>query len=212
MRSVGTGRIPIDRPPRPAANVEPGPQFLRIIAAELSVHRRLTHSLLIIRQRLADTPRCMSTAPGPNNYLKTKILTASPGELRMMLLDGAVRFARKGGEGLAAKNYETAYEGVSRAQAIVMELISALKPEHDPELCKRLSGLYTFIYNQLVRGLMDRDPALLDEAVRLLEYEAETWRMTLDRLDDESQAAGGSVPHDQQSFEAPAGRLVSLTG
>ena len=31
-----------------------------------------------------------------------------------------------------------------------MELINSLRPEHAPELCERLSGLYTFIYVQLV--------------------------------------------------------------
>ncbi|NJL30429.1 MAG: flagellar protein FliS [Phycisphaerales bacterium] len=32
---------------------------------------------------------------GPNPYLRTKIMTASPQELRLMLYEGAVRFCRQ---------------------------------------------------------------------------------------------------------------------
>ncbi|MEO1059304.1 MAG: flagellar export chaperone FliS, partial [Actinomycetota bacterium] len=33
---------------------------------------------------------------GPNPYLKTKVMTASPEELRLMLYDGALKFCRQG--------------------------------------------------------------------------------------------------------------------
>ncbi|MHC4100335.1 MAG: flagellar export chaperone FliS, partial [Planctomycetota bacterium] len=83
-------------------------------------------------------------------YLRTKVMTASPAELRMMLFDGALRFAEKGRAGLAERDFEAAYEGISRCQQILLELINGLQPEQDPALCERLSGLYTFMYTRLI--------------------------------------------------------------
>ena len=87
-----------------------------------------------------------------NPYLRTKVMTASPAELRLMLLDGAVRFAEEAHAGVTAKDYERSYEGFSRSQAIVMELIASLNHAVDPDLCAQLSGLYTYIYNRLLTG------------------------------------------------------------
>ena len=67
----------------------------------------------------------MSTAT-PNAYLQTRVLTASPADLRLMLLDGAIKFAGQARTGLEQKDYEATYNGISRCQAILMELINAL--------------------------------------------------------------------------------------
>jgi flagellar protein FliS len=141
--------------------------------------------------------------PPPNAYLRTKVLTASPGELRLMLLEGAIRFARQGSEGLARRDYEAAYNGISRCQDILLELINALRPEHEPELCKGLSALYSFMYRRLVEGLGERDTAKVDEVIRLLEYERETWVLALQRLAEENGAP--PVPPVPPAAPVPAG-------
>jgi len=140
------------------------------------------------------------STPAPNQYLKTKVLTASPAELRLLLLDGALRFARQGREGLAQKDYEASYEGISRCQQFVLELISALRPSVAPELCSRLSGLYTFLFTRLMAASSEKDPQILDEVIGLLEYERETWVMAMDRLSREA------APAAREASAAEAGR------
>ncbi len=135
-------------------------------------------------------------------YLRTKIMTAGPAELRMMLFDGALRFARKGRAGLAEQDFEAAYEGISRCQQILMELINGLRPEQDPALCKRLSGLYTFLYTRLIDASRQRSAEIVEEVIKLLEYERQTWSMLLEKLAQEK--AGG----DQGPAEGP----VSVEG
>lgn len=124
-----------------------------------------------------------------NPYFRTKVLTASPEELRLLLLDGALHFTAVGREGLAAKDFERVYEGFSQAKAIVMELINALRPEHAPELCQRMSGLYTYIYRLLIESSFQRNDEKAAEAQKLLEYERETWAMLMEQL-----AAGSPGP------------------
>ncbi len=132
----------------------------------------------------------------PNPYLKTKVLTASPEELRLMLFDGAIRFAEKARLGLEKKDYEAVYEGVTRCQNILMELMNALRPDHDRELCNRLSGLYTFMFTELMMASHERDPRRVESVIKLLTYERETWQMVIDKLRDENRqaVATGTVP------------------
>ncbi len=129
------------------------------------------------------------TATQPHAYLRTKVMTASPAGLRLMLLDGALKFAEQGKVGLESKDYEAAYDGVSRCQAILMELINALQPEIEPELCERLSSLYTFLYSRLVTASRDRESAVVEEVLGLLRFEHETWSMLLEKLADENAEA-----------------------
>lgn len=132
-----------------------------------------------------------------NAYLRTKVLTASPEELRLLLLDGAIKFARQGSEGLASKNYEASYNGITQCRNIVLELLTTIRPEFDPEMCERVKAVYAFMYTELVSAGMERNVTKLDAVVKLLEYERETWVMLMDKLAAE-RAAGDAAP-------APAG-------
>lgn len=132
------------------------------------------------------------------NYLQTKVLTASPEELRLMLLDGAIKFCRQGREALGAKNYEGCHAGYSRCRAILVELISSMRTEVDPDLCERVSSLYLFMINQLIESSHGRDPAKADKVIELLEYDRETWVMLMQKLAEERGAADAARTRIQQ--------------
>ena len=131
-------------------------------------------------------------APATNPYLRTKVLTASPQELRLMLYDGALKFCRQAKPALEAQRYEESYNNLSRAQRIAMELGNGLNREVDPDLCDRLSALYTYLYRRLVEANMERDPAIVDEVIEILEYERETWVLLMQRQAEET----GRTPRD----------------
>jgi flagellar protein FliS len=120
-------------------------------------------------------------------------MTASQEELRLMLYEGAIKFIRQGREGLTKDDYETSFNGLMRAQKIVLELSTSLNHDISPDLCTKLSALYTYIYRLLIDANVNHDTAKCDEAIKLLEYEKETWQMLMQKLGDEkgSQPAGG---------------------
>ncbi len=151
----------------------------------------------------------MAAGTDPNPYLKTKVMTAGPAELRLMLFDGAVKFAEQGRQGLAGKDYEAAYNGISRCQEILAELMNSLDPQHAPELCQKLSGLYAFMMTRLMTASTERDPAIVQEVITLLEFERETWTMLLAKLAGEKAAAGSMTGAADQP--APTG-TVSFRG
>ena len=135
----------------------------------------------------ADSTWVMTTSE-PNEYLKTKVQTATPAELRLMLFDGAIKFLEQGKTGLVQKNYEASYTGITRCQEILVELMTTLEPKHAPELCEKLSSLYTFMYTRLVEACTERDVAKAEEVLDLLRYERETWDQLMAKLAEENTA------------------------
>jgi flagellar protein FliS len=135
-------------------------------------------------------------------YLRTKVMTASPVELRLMLVDGAIRFAGQCREGLSNRNFEQAFEGSRQCRAILTELLSGLKADHDPVLCQRLNSLYTFLISRMMEAMAEKNPQLIDSVVELLTYERETWQMVIDQQAGENLAAA-SVPVDATSGVVP---------
>lgn len=154
----------------------------------------------------ADQVGVMTPEQNPvNAYLRTKVLTASPEQLRLMLLDGAIKFAHQGRDGIIAKNHEATFNGISQCRDIVLELLTTLKPEFDPELCDRVRALYTFMYTQLVEASMERNLEKLDKVLELLEYERETWAMLIGKLSEERSEGSARGATDA---EAVGGRAA----
>jgi flagellar protein FliS len=132
----------------------------------------------------------MSAETNPANaYLRTKVMTASPEELRLMLLDGAIKFARQGREGLVKRDFEASYNGISQSRDIVLELLMSIRTEHDPELLDRIKAVYTFMYSEMISASMEKSVPKLDGVIKLLEYERETWSLLMGQLIVERAAA-----------------------
>jgi flagellar secretion chaperone FliS len=123
----------------------------------------------------------MSDKP-QNQYLRAKIMTASPEQLQTMLYDGAIRFGEQARAAMEAKDIPTAHDRLLRAQNIVLELSTSLKVEVAPELCGKLASLYNYVYRLLIDANMSKSLAKLDEALNLLRYQRETWLMALEAL------------------------------
>lgn len=129
--------------------------------------------------------------PNPvNPYLKTKIMTASPEELWLMLYDGVTKFSNQARAAMQKKDIEGSYDNLMRAQKIVLELSTSLNHDVDSELCTKLSSLYTYIYRLLVEANMNRQLGPLDEAIKLLQFERETWRLLIQKLAEENDRSG----------------------
>jgi flagellar secretion chaperone FliS len=117
-----------------------------------------------------------------NEYLKAKVLTATPEQLQMMLYDGALKFAERGKLALEAKNFDQSYHSLTRAQKILLEMNCSLRPDLAPDLCKNLSGIYMFCYRKVVEANTSREIGPLDEAIGILKYQRETWALLLQQL------------------------------
>lgn len=126
------------------------------------------------------------------NYLRTKVLTATPEQLQLMLYDGAIRFTEQARAALQKADYEASYNGISRTQKIITELNGALKHDVAPELCGKLASLYNFVYRKLIEANVEHKVESIDEALSILRYQRETWAMLLDQLGKKKAAAAAT--------------------
>jgi flagellar protein FliS len=140
-----------------------------------------------------------AAASTANAYLRTRVMTASREELRLLLLEGAIKFARQAREGLIGRNFEQVFSGTDNARNIVMELITTIRSEPNPELADQVRALYTYMYVRLTEASFDKNLAKFDEVLKLLDYERETWIMLMDKL----AAERGDAPAEPAE-EAPA--------
>ena len=145
------------------------------------------------------------------NYLRTRVMTATPEQLQMMLYDGAIRFAEQAKAALEAEDYEKSYAAISRVQKILTEMSCGLKHDVLPELCEKLSALYSYVYRRLIDANVKRDAEALEEAITLLRYQRETWSLLLEQL---GKAKAG-IAAAKINMPAPDGRMeasISMRG
>ena len=124
-------------------------------------------------------------------YLRTRVMTATPEQLQLMLYDGAVRFAEAARSALDRRDLEGVFANVTKAQAIVTELLGSLRPAHAADLCGRLAAEYRYVYRKLVEVGFHHSRASADEAITVLRHQRETWALLLEQMGRE-KAAGRS--------------------
>ncbi len=131
-----------------------------------------------------------------DQYLETQVLTAPPEQLHMLVIDGALRFARLGLQSLESQDYELSHESFSRSRGFVNELAIGLNDEGNQELAHSLRGLFGFVHRALVAADGQRDIQQAKDAINILEQHRETWEQLCNKLRQE-QMGSAPAPHQQ---------------
>ena len=116
----------------------------------------------------------MNPYASPNAYRENSIMTASPEQLVVMLYDGAGRFLRQAEGSMLEGSWLKASEKLSRAEAIIDELLATLDMDAG-EVADRLQSIYVFCKTRLIEARIERDAARVDQVARLLSELREAW-------------------------------------
>lgn len=126
-------------------------------------------------------------------YQQTSVNTSSPEKILLMLYDGAINFSRIAIE--KAEKGENGERGkyVSKAQAIVAELMNSLDHEVGGAIAERLTQLYMYIINEYVRANVNNSVSSLENTVKILSILRDTWAEAIEivRKEKESGIAPG---------------------
>jgi len=131
-----------------------------------------------------------------DEYLETQVMTATPAQLHLMVIDGAVRFSTRAEEALDESDFEAAHFSLNTARDFVTELIGGLNDEHAPEITERLKALFAYVYRNLVEADMERDVTKVRDALKILRMHRESWTALMAQLNSDS-ANNGPVPPPQ---------------
>lgn len=110
-----------------------------------------------------------------NVYKNNSINFASKEQLLLMLLDGAVKFAKIARQAILDKDIKKAHENIIKTQNIYYELMTTLDVNQGGDWAKNLMGIYSFIVEKLVESNMKKDVKILDEIMPLIEDVRVTW-------------------------------------
>ena len=91
-----------------------------------------------------------------------------------MLLDGAVKFAKRGKLAIQEKDIKMAHNSITRTQDIFTELKVTLDPNAG-DWAKQMFNVYSFINDRLLQANIKKDEAIMDEVIPLIEEVRNTW-------------------------------------
>ena len=113
-----------------------------------------------------------------NRYLADTVATASPGQLLVMLYDRLVVDLTQAEDALRTSDHTTAAGRLMHAQDIVAELRATL----DVNVWDGAAGLaqlYGFLFSQLIKANIQRDPTLVTACREVVEPLRDAWREAL---------------------------------
>jgi flagellar secretion chaperone FliS len=122
----------------------------------------------------------MRRAANPwQSYRQVATQTASPGQLVLMLFDGAIRFldrALAGFEFDDPAEFNTAVNNnLIRAQDIIRELDHSLNMEAGGEFSTTMRRLYRYFDDQLIQSNLNKDAEGIRVVIRLLTTLRDSW-------------------------------------
>lgn len=109
-----------------------------------------------------------------NIYKNNSVNCASKEQLLLMLVDGAVKFAKRGKLGIEDKNIKVAHESFVRVQDIFSELMATLDTSAG-KWATDLFELYRFINQTIAEANLKKDIKKADDAIELIVEVRDMW-------------------------------------
>ena len=113
----------------------------------------------------------------PNAYAQynnSKILTASPAELTLMLYEGAIKFCNIAITAVEQKDIQKAHDNIVKTQKIIEHFRVTLDMKYP--VAQDSERVYVYLEQRLVQANMKKDPEILQEVLEHLHTMRDTWK------------------------------------
>lgn len=110
-----------------------------------------------------------------NAYKNNSVNHASKDQLLLMLVDGAVKYAKIGRQAILDKDIQKSHNNITRTQDIFYELIITLDVNQGGEWAQQMRAIYQFIVDRLGQANMKKSVEIMDEIIPLIEEVRDTW-------------------------------------
>ena len=107
-------------------------------------------------------------------YANNKIMTASPGELTLMLYEGAIKFCNLAIEGIQNKDIEKAHNNIMKVERIIEEFQATLN--HRYPVAQDFDNVYNYLMERLREANLKKDQDILEEVLKHLRTMRDTWK------------------------------------
>ena len=107
-------------------------------------------------------------------YNNSKILTASPAELTLMLYEGAIKFCNMAIMAIDEKNVEKAHINIVKAQKIIDHFRITLDMNYP--VAQDFERVYAYLAERLVQADVRKDKEIMEEVCTHLRSMRDTWK------------------------------------
>ena len=107
-------------------------------------------------------------------YKNSKILTASPAELTLMLYEGAIKFCNIAITAVEQKDIEKAHINIVKTQRIIEHFRLTLDMRYP--VAQDFDRVYEYLARRLVQANVKKDKEILEEVLTHLHSMRDTWK------------------------------------
>lgn len=114
---------------------------------------------------------------GQNPYAKyndSKVLTATPAELTLMLYEGAIKFCNIAIMGIEQGDIQKAHANIMKVQRIIDEFRATLDMKYP--VAKDFDRVYIYLQKRLIDANLTKDKEIVEEIATHLRSMRDTWK------------------------------------
>ena len=107
-------------------------------------------------------------------YNNSKIQTATPAELTLLLYEGAIKFTNIAIVAMEKNDVQKAHDNIMKTEKIIEEFQATL--DHKYPVAKDFEAVYSYLLKRLFDANIRKDPEILEEVLRHLRTMRDPWK------------------------------------
>lgn len=115
-------------------------------------------------------------------YHNSKIMTASPAELTLMLYEGAIKFCNIAIVAIEQNDVMKAHNNIRKVANIIGEFQATLNRSY--EVSKHFDEVYKYIQDRLIEANIKKDKEILEEVLEHLRVMRDTWKEVMQKTNN----------------------------
>ncbi len=116
----------------------------------------------------------MALQNGYDQYNNSKVMTASPAQLTLMLYEGAIKFCNIAIVAVENKDIVKAHNNIRKVENIIAEFRATLNFKYP--VAKEFEKVYVYLEERLLEANMRKDKEILEEVLGHLRTMRDTWK------------------------------------
>jgi len=146
-----------------------------------------------------------------STYQTVQVTTTDRGRLLLMMYEGAIKFLKQSKAGLEANDLAKFCRFLSKAQAIIAELMNTLDFEKGGTIARDLDRLYDFMLFYLTEANIHRDARRIQKTIGLLDTIYRAYKTIIERKEQSDGAAEDAAEAEQKAVGEAVRRVqISL--
>ena len=136
---------------------------------------------------------------GYAQYQNSRIMTASPAELTLMLYEGAIKFGNIAIVAMENKNPAKAHENIVKVEKIIQNFRDTLDKKYP--VWEDFEKIYVYLLRRCHEANIAKDPEIMNEVVKHLRSMRDNWKEVMKKVasDNTNAAARAKVAGGQKS-------------